>query len=246
MKRHIDNPYKVNWKMYGILGVIFISIMIIAVIWNDRIKNLFSDTIKNLAFGCVASIFVAFLIEIGNVKERNIKANDIYDATYNDLKCQILWYLKTWACLYSVFDEEKKHSEEKHTWIEWYELTKNKLIECNDIEQEKINFLKDELLNSVKKIEKTLEQINSQRYILNVNEVYDRNLEEIIRDYSFEFHAIKLLLERNYNKDSFWKLFDAAKNDLVNYIYNWIDIRYYNQYCFKPYDFGIDDSADVD
>ena len=30
METHIHNPYKVNWKMYGLIGVISILVMIFA------------------------------------------------------------------------------------------------------------------------------------------------------------------------------------------------------------------------
>ena len=36
MKRHINSPYKMNWKMYGLIGGISVLIMIIAVICNDN------------------------------------------------------------------------------------------------------------------------------------------------------------------------------------------------------------------
>ena len=32
MKRHINSPYKMNWKMYGLIGGISVLIMIIALI----------------------------------------------------------------------------------------------------------------------------------------------------------------------------------------------------------------------
>ena len=40
MKRHIDNPYKVNWKMYGLIGGLATLIMIIAAICNVGLSNI--------------------------------------------------------------------------------------------------------------------------------------------------------------------------------------------------------------
>lgn len=40
MKRHINSPYKINWKMYGLIGGISVLIMIIAVICNDNTDSL--------------------------------------------------------------------------------------------------------------------------------------------------------------------------------------------------------------
>ena len=65
---------------------------------------------------------------------------------------------------------------------------------------------------------------------------------KILGDYSFEFYAAKLTLGREYDKADFWKSFDAIKQDLINYIYNWVDIRYYNYCRFKPYKFHDDKS----
>lgn len=127
MKRHINSPYKMNWKMYGLIGGISVLIMIIAVICNDNTGSLISDIVKNLAFGCVASTIIALLIEIGNIKEQNDKATSVYDAVYMDLKFQISWYVETWARLCSVAFKDEDYRQEKHTWIEWYEITKANL-----------------------------------------------------------------------------------------------------------------------
>ena len=35
MKRHINNPYKLNWKMYTLIGVVSVSVMTFAVIHNN-------------------------------------------------------------------------------------------------------------------------------------------------------------------------------------------------------------------
>ena len=224
-----------NWKMYGLIGGISVLIMIIAVIWNAITDNLISDIVKNLSFGCVASTLVALLIEVGNIKEKNEKANSVYDAVYIDLKYQIMWYLETWARLCSVAYKDEDYRQEKHTWIEWYEITKSKFAECDHSRQaELMHFFNQQLMVSIDGIEKALKQINSQQYVLNINGIYDENLRNILADYSFEFYAAKLTLGRDYDKNDFWGSFDAIKQDLVKYIYNWVDIRYYNYCRFKP------------
>ena len=243
MKRHISSPYKLNLKMYGLIGGVSVIIMIIAVICDTGTGNLFLDVVKNLAFGCVASTIVALLIEIGNIKEKNERANSLYDAVYADLKWKILYYLKTWARLCGIAFNDKGHQGEKHTWIEWYEITKSKFAECDDNRQaELMQFFTEQLMDSIEGIEKSLKQIDSQQYILNINGIYDEGLREILGDYSFEFYVAKLTLGREYDKTDFWKCFDAIKQDLINYIYNWVDIRYYNYCRFKPYKFHDDKS----
>ena len=245
MKRHINNPYKVNWKMYGLIGGISVVIMVIAVICNDIAYSLFLDVVKNLAFGCVASTLVALLIELGNIKEKNKKSNSVYDAVYVDLKFQIMWYVETWARLCSVAFNDENYRQEKHTWIEWYEITKSKFAECEANRQEELlHFFNEQLMVSIEGIEKALKQIDTQQYILNINGIYDEDLKHILADYSFEFYAAKLTLGRDCDKDEFWSSFDAIKTDLIKYIYNWVDIRYYNYYRFGPYNFH-DDNTEI-
>lgn len=245
MEKHINNPYKVNWKLYGLIGGISVIIMIIAVIWNKCTSSIISDVTKNLAFGCVASTLVALLIEIGNIKEKNEKANSEYDAVYHELQFRIMNYVETWSRLCSIAYKDKDYREEKHTWIEWYEITKSKFEECDERRQEElITFFNEELSYSIDGIEKAIKQIDNQQYILNINGIYDQGLKNILADYSFEFYAAKLTLGRKYNKDDFWGAFDAIKQDLVKYIYNWVDIRYYNYCRFKPYKF-FDDKTEV-
>lgn len=241
MKRHINKPYKMNWKMYGLIGGISVLIMIIAVIYNAFTHSLISDVVKNLAFGCVASTLIALLIEVGNIKEKNQIANSVYDAVYIDLKYKILWYVETWSRLCCVAYEDENYRQEKHTWIEWYKITKGEFAKCDVNRQEELMyFFNEQLISSIDWIEKALKQIERQQYILNINRIYDENLRGILEDYSFEFCAAKSTLKRGYDKDCFWKYFDAINTDLVKYIYNWVDIRYYNYCRFAPYNFHGD------
>lgn len=243
MKRYIDNPYKVNWKIYSFIGVISLLIMIIAAICNNMTNSLFSDIVKNLAYGCVASTIVALLIEVGNVKEKNKKANCIYDVVYFDLKYQIMYYVETWSRLCKIAFKDEDFSQEKHTWMEWYEILKNKFLKCNgDRQTELMGFFKEQLSISIEEIEKALKRIENQKYLLNINGICDENLSRILDDYRFEFSGTKTAIK--YYTDDFWSWFDVINLDLVKYIFNWIDIRYYNYVRFKPSQF-FDDSTDI-
>ena len=249
MKRHIENPYTVNWKMYGLIGGISLLIAIVSAIQNCSSHGLISDIVKNLSLGCVASTIVALLIEIGNVRDKNEKSNSVYDAVYSDLKLQILWYLKTWARFCKVVYKDQDYSTQKHTWIEWYEIAKTEFLSCDDSAKHGIiSFLKEELMYSIERIERALNQIDNQQYILSINNLYNEELWGILADYSFEFTAAKSILETNfetnYDPDHFWNSLDAIKSDLTRYINNWSDIRYYNYLRFKPFDFNID-KADI-
>lgn len=236
MKRHINNPHKVNWKIYGLIGGISLLITIITVILCRVENNSILNAIQNLAIGCVASTLVALLIEVGNIKEKNIKANSAYDLVYSDLQLSIWWYLETWARLCCIAYKDKDYYQEKHTWMEWYEITKSKFTECDDKRQtELIHFFAGQLMTCIDDIIKAFKKIDSQQYYLNLNDIYDENLKRILADYNFEFSVAKLTLESDYNKENFWRAFDAIKQDLINYIDSWVDIKYYNYYRLKPY-----------
>ena len=85
-------------------------------------------------------------------------------------------------------------------------------------------------------IEKSIDYINKQQFILSINELYDENLKSIIENFKFECYGAKSFLKINFNSEKFWKSFDAINEDLKKYIYSWTDIQYYNYYKFKPFD----------
>lgn len=222
--------------MYGLIGGISVFIMVCAVICNFDADSLVLDIVKDLAIGCVASTLVASLIEIGNTKEKNEKAYSVYDAVFIDLKWQIMWYIESWARLCSSAFKDQDYTQEKHTWIEWYEITKNKFNKCDANKQaELLQFFREELLLSITGIEKALKQISDQQYILYIHGIYDEQLNHIMEDYDFEFDVLKTQLENNFSKDDFWKSLDAMTIDLAEYIYDWNDIRYYNYQKFNPH-----------
>ena len=238
LKKQIHNPYKVNWKLYGLIGAVSVLTMIVAVERNVATSSIASDIIKNLAFGCVASTLVAWLIEIGNIKEKNENVNNLYTMVYADLKSRIRWYLHTWVRLCSFAYNDGNYQSEKHTWTEWYELTKNRFLDCDaNTQTELIHFFRDQLTESVDGALKVIRQVVNQKHLLNINGLYDVNLREILADFDFEFDAAKKTLNRDCDASVFWSSFDAINQDLENYIHNWVDIRYYNYYKFELSDF---------
>ena len=58
MKRHIDNPYKVNWKMYGILGVIFICLV------HPIVEKLINMVDINMLFYANIAVAILTLIDL--------------------------------------------------------------------------------------------------------------------------------------------------------------------------------------
>lgn len=238
MKRHIDKPYKINLKTYILIGLISVVALFASVFYNDFMGSKISDVVKNMSIGCLASVIVALIIEIGNNKERNMNANTVYDLVYGELKAQILFYASTWAYLCSIAFPELECRQEKHTWSEWYELTKINFLESDDSTQmELMSLFKSELLLNIDGIENAILKIEGQQYILEIDRLLNNELENIIRNLKADFNAIKFTLTTQKGKEMFWSLFDNIHFGLETHIEDWKDIRFYNYYMIKPFDF---------
>lgn len=239
MKREIKDPYKFNWKLYLSILAILVIAMVAVVTAPENLNQDVRDILENLLLGCLASTIVALLVDLGNNKEKNERANSIYFSVYSELQYHIADYIGTWAQMCSVAfrNKEKDYKKEKHTWVEWYELTKKEFHECEEARRKEImSFFVDTLKRSVEDTNKSIQKILSQRYILEMNGIYNRKMKNIIEDYRFEFYAAELVLKRCADgADDFWSSFDAITLDMRNYISNWVDIRYYNDYAFMPY-----------
>lgn len=236
MKRHIDKPYKINLKVYISIGLMSEVALFVSVFYNDFMGSKISDIVKNMSIGCLASVIVALIIEIGNNKERNMNANTVYDLVYDELQNQILFYISTWAHLCSIAFPKLECSQERHTWSEWYEITKINFIESDDSTQvELISLFKSELLLNIDGIEKAILKIENQQYILEIDRLLNNELKNIIRNLKDDFSDIKFTLTIQKDKEAFWRLFDNIKLGLETHIDHWSDIRFYNYYMIKPY-----------
>lgn len=247
MKKQIENPNRLNWKMYVMIIICLTALMVITVQWNDCVGSTVSGVFENLTLGALASALVALFIEIGNVNDKNIKSNSLYDAVYGGLKFQISQYVSAWANMCSDAYKDKDYKSEKHTWLEWYTLTKENFNSCD--EEKKANlldFFRRQLDYSLASLEKELNQINSQQYILTINDVSNNEMKQILGDFYFEFYNVKRTLDTKeaWSADEFWRLFDAIKEDIQGYIDNWIDIQFYNDLKFSPYKF-LDDLPEM-
>lgn len=243
MKKQIENPNKVNWKMYIGIIVPILIFMIIVVRWNDMVNSTVSRVAENLALGALASALVALFIEIGNVSDKNKKSNSIYDAVYTKLKLQIADYVSIWSGMCSTAYKDRNFDLEKHTWLEWYKLAKDNFYACNeDRQKELMGGFRRQLDFRLKALEMVMNQINSQQYILIIHDVLNDEMREILGDFYFEFQGMKCRLElgNNLSIDEFWNLFDATNEDIQKYINNWIDIQFYNYIEFSPYSFESD------
>lgn len=74
MLTNFKAPYKVNKRVYISLIAIMIIVLAVSIVISCHCSSAFVETIseivKNLAYGCIASTFVAWLIDRINVREK--------------------------------------------------------------------------------------------------------------------------------------------------------------------------------
>lgn len=237
-------PNKVNHMFYIFLLIMsFLTLFISFLLPEEKhiICKHLAELIKNLSYGCVASTFIAWLIDCTNVKHQNKQANSIYNAVYCDLKVHIANHIETWAQCCAVLCKGIDYYNEKNTWLEWYKIFKEAYKELEpDKQTQAFEFLVEQLAQSVKEVRTSLERIQSQQYVLTINNVIDSDMNKILADFRFEFYALQLELERADRSEMFWAHMDAITDDLVQYIGAWRDIGFFNNLKFKPYKFWDD------
>lgn len=238
-------PYKMKVKLY--MAVILLSLLGIVASYFvpykfERMQDSnWMDLLKNISIGCFTSTLVSAWIEKANIKDSNDKNNKMYHEIYLNLQFLIRSYVEPWARIFHVIFREEDVKTEKHTWIEWYNVTRDSIGKCSKQRQKQaMKFVFEALLYSVKEVNSSIQKILDNKNLLITFDLYDQKLENIIRDYKFEFCAAQLELERfSENRDiedykEFWNHFDAIRDDLIHYIENWYDIKYYNYIEFAP------------
>lgn len=241
-EREINNPYKMNWVLYIVMLVVSILVMISSFANILSSNELFIEITKNLSFGCFASTLVALLIEKSNIKDKNKKAKKLYNAVYFDLCLEFKAFLQCWSEICSTCIEEVDYKTEKHTWKEWYSIFVDYFNKCDKKRQKSISeFLVNRLDLFVDRLLSNLNLIEQQRYILEINELFNNSIKYKLLDFQFECNALKSTLanESDDPKDLL-KWLDAIINDFERYINNWRDIRYLNFYKHSPYSFYFD------
>lgn len=243
MNLTINNPHRVGHKKYKIIiAVSFFTLTISFIIScvDCKIICILSDIIKNLSYGCIASTVVAWLIDYANVKNMNKKADEIYDVVYGDLKYHISCFASIWAEFCAVTYKDKDYNKEKNTWIDWYKIAKENFDQLEERQEEIFEFYIQQLEYIITKIRTSIEKIDSQKYLLSINDLVSAQLEGIISDFKFEFGVLNVddLKEKGYKQ--FWATMDVIILDLKKYINNWRDIQYYNYLVFRPYKFFDD------
>ena len=249
MKSIIKDPYKVSHKIYIRLifaSVIFLIISLVVPSNTCVHITTFCDVIKNLSYGCIASTLVAWLIDCANVRNLNKKANNIYSVIYADLKFKIAYYIGIWSELCVVVYKEVDYHQEKKTWKEWYTTVKENYNQADEKRQaELLNFFCDRLEFCVDEVNESIEKVSNQKFLLSINDLTNSDMDRIISDFKFEFHALKTTLPYKNDEATFWSHMDAISEDIEKYIDRWVDISYYNHLKFMPYKFHVDKNETV-
>ena len=237
MKRAIQKPYKTNYTLY--LGIIIVSLVLVVLMTSltDVFGARVADVITNLVYGCIASTIVALLIEVENTKSKNEKAYELYDFVFGDLKFSIYYYIQFWSRACAVLDRKHDYSQETHRWMEWYNKVKDNIsAQQEEKKNDQIAFVKSNIREGISLITSSVKLIESQRYVLKINDVYNSILSEFLRDLSIEFGEGMLFVNHDVDEEVFWNQLDAINKDLEKYISKWDDIKHLNSVEFGPKD----------
>lgn len=237
MKRVIQKPYKINYILY--LGIIIVSLAVLFCMlkFTDLLPDLVADVITNLSYGCIASTIVALLIEIENIKTKNEKAYELYDLAFSDLKFSIYRYVQFWSRACALIDRKNDYSHETHSWMEWYNRTKNNIsVLQGEKKKEHIAFVKSNVRENADLIISSINRIESQRFVLKINDVYNTKLTKLLRDLSIEFGTGMFFIKNDVDSGLFWDQLDAVNKDMEKYINEWDDIKHLNNASF-----GVED-----
>ena len=107
---------KVNWILYLILGVLSIGIIAASLLVKDCVE--WFTIISGIGCGAFASVLIAFLIELANVSQKNLKNISIFESYFGKLYFSFSQLLSSFviAC-----DKEKRENVSELYWFNWLE-----------------------------------------------------------------------------------------------------------------------------
>lgn len=165
-KQKFNKEFKVNHSFYLLLSLLPIILLIVCIILANttKMENLFY-CIAGLFSGMLASIMVAWLIEISNI--RYLK--NFHDYSENTLLYNMVFLASVTFWGFSLVDEDEEVKDQEHTWKEWIELNKKKKVDFSDENDAKDFMRKSTRLEIIYKL--TLPLINMYKDIVN-NRLY--------------------------------------------------------------------------
>lgn len=202
--------YRPNHILYLISGSLFFLVFLTST-YNLSLKsnyeiNTFLSAIMSLSSGGLASIFVAWLIDISNCRIRNNELNTLREGSLLGFHLDL--------CLLLILFESKckkhiiKFNGVSQTWDKWAKdfYTNEVWTKMNKSEVQHFEFQLDELVNIYEEIKKQMVVFNSQG-IIDIKDTYE--FSSIIVNLKF---LIKLSKEvEKVNLDACLELIDSIK-----------------------------------
>lgn len=161
-----NKEFKVNHKFYLLLSLFPVILFVVFIILANttKLENLFY-CISGLFSGMIASILVAWLIEISNIRHLKIS----HDYSENTLVYNMVFLASVTFWGFSLVDEDEEIKDKEHTWQEWIELNKKKKVDFSDENDAKDFMRKSTRLETIYKLTQPL--INMYMDIVN-NRLY--------------------------------------------------------------------------
>ncbi len=107
---------QVNWILYLVLG--FLSIVIIALSLRVKECTEWFTIASGIGCGAFASVLIAFLIEVSNVSQTNLKSRAVFESYFAKLYFSFSQLLSS---LVIACDKEKRNNVGELFWFDWLE-----------------------------------------------------------------------------------------------------------------------------
>ena len=209
---------KLNWILYLGLGFLSIGIMFSSLIVKGYIE--WFTILSGIGCGAFASVLIAFLIEVTNVTQKNLKNISIFESFFAKLHFSFAQLLSSFAI---ACDKDVRKKMEDLCWFEWMK----KIIQ----EQSKNpTFAEDFLIDKFQDTQKELTKIEENKLtLLSLDLIEDMefvSLKEIQLDLS--------IIESELKKDIIeWSTLEMIASELKGHIEESEILRKFNKVAYK-------------
>ena len=209
---------KVNWILYLGLGFLSIGIMFSSLIVKGYVE--WFTILSGIGCGAFASVLIAFLIEVTNVTQKNLKNISIFESFFSKLHFSFAQLLSSFAI---ACDKDGRKKVEDLCWFEWMK----KIIQ----EQSKNpTFVEDFLIDKFQDTQKELTKIEENKLtLLSLDLIEDMefvSLKEIQLDLS--------IIESELKKDIIeWSTLEMIASELKGHIEESEILRKFNKVAYK-------------
>lgn len=209
---------KLNWILYLGLGFLSIGIMFSSLIVKGYIE--WFTILSGIGCGAFASVLIAFLIEVTNVTQKNLKNISIFESFFSKLHFSFAQLLSSFAI---ACDKDGRKKVEDLCWFEWMK----KIIQ----EQSKNpTFAEDFLIDKFQDTQKEFTKIEENKLtLLSLDLIEDMefvSLKEIQLDLS--------IIESELKKDIIeWSTLEMIASELKGHIEESEILRKFNKVAYK-------------